>query len=337
MMPQTVRTLYWASEMRKSILQSIYITGIVIFFWGCQEDPLKIITYFPYKDNSTESLYPTISGVYAALNHLKAEHAQNVELFQVGELTIKDRPVPLVRISSLDVNNPKQYLFVAGTHGDEAIVVQAMLYSMNKISDEIANRQNNSKAFILDFIPLHNPDGYAENERTNASGIDLNRNFPYASASGVYESETSALISLINSETYDISLYFHSANEAKYNNVIRCPVEYRKKGLSVLKTSKAAEINALIDIILEATGGIESENIWSIHSDLVDAGGIASDWCVSGFIQEPADENIKIICNNPHPSLTLEMTYPKQPLDRSVIKQEKEEMFRIFHHLIERL
>ena len=337
MTPPLVRMQYLVSEMNNYYAKLLLLTLFVLYNAGCQDSPLKKVMNFPSENENTGGHYPTINGIYAELNRLQMAQIQNLELFQVGELTKNEHPIPLVRISSLNMNNPKHYLFVAGTHGDEAIVVKSMLYAIKKISYEIEKQPQDGKSYILDFIPLHNPDGYAENERTNAAGIDLNRNFPYASAYNVYEPETNALVRLINTETYDISLYFHSANESKYNNVIRCPMEYRKKGPSVLKQSKATELNTLIDIIIEAVSGIEPENVWSVRSDLVDAGGIASDWCVSDFIINGEDKLVQESCKNPHPSLTLEMTFPKQPLDQSVIKREKGEMLRILNHLIERL
>ena len=51
-----------------------------------------------------------------------------------------------------------------------------------------------------------NPDGHAAKRRANARGVDLNRNFPPASAS---ERETRIAIALIRRVRPDVTIWFH--------------------------------------------------------------------------------------------------------------------------------
>lgn len=69
-------------------------------------------------------------------------------------------------INLLGQKNSKKILVIGVFHGDEP---------QGKFLIEKYLEQNDSK---LLFIPCLNPDGMAENKRTNSSGVDLNRNFP---------------------------------------------------------------------------------------------------------------------------------------------------------------
>ena len=79
-------------------------------------------------------------------------------------------------------------LFIGGVHGDEPEGVWLAEAFLNWLQSESlkrhAPRKNNTSARTLwprqpwVLIPCLNPEGYSVNERTNASGVDLNRNFP---------------------------------------------------------------------------------------------------------------------------------------------------------------
>ena len=63
---------------------------------------------------------------------------------------------------------------VAGIHGDEpgsADVAHALVDYLHANPDAYAGR-------TVGIMPASNPDGLARNRRTNANGVDLNRNFP---------------------------------------------------------------------------------------------------------------------------------------------------------------
>ncbi|MEN6422045.1 MAG: M14 family zinc carboxypeptidase [Smithella sp.] len=74
-------------------------------------------------------------------------------------------------------NNPKHCtLFLGGVHGDELPTV----YLMFKLADYINENPALFKDKCIVIAPIVNPDGFlsAKQTRINASGIDINRNFP---------------------------------------------------------------------------------------------------------------------------------------------------------------
>ena len=96
---------------------------------------------------------------------------------------------------------------MAGTHGDEASGVEALVYIMNRMLtlDETTKHSLRRKGVTIYFVPVHNPDGFAANQRENGNDVDLNRNFPFGYTYTESEPETEALVSLIN--TINFSAY----------------------------------------------------------------------------------------------------------------------------------
>lgn len=109
-------------------------------------------------------------------------------------------------------------LFVGGVHGDEPEGVRlaeellAWLHKNNKLV------QRSWK-----LIPCLNPDGFHRKQRTNARGVDLNRNFPSADwspqapaerynpgPSPKSELETQALCALLEQTKPELVVHFHS-------------------------------------------------------------------------------------------------------------------------------
>ncbi len=113
-------------------------------------------------------------------------------------------------------------LFVGGVHGDEpegVYLAQQLLRWLQKQEQQGHIKQMQS--WIL--IPCWNVDGYEKNQRTNARGVDLNRNFPSKDWSPSFEKpryfpgphsgsepETQALASLIVERSPCQIVHFHS-------------------------------------------------------------------------------------------------------------------------------
>ena len=71
----------------------------------------------------------------------------------------------------------------ANMHGNEKIAMEMSLYLIEYLTDNYGQPGYEDVTNIVDnyeihFLPLHNPDGHVANDRENANGVDLNRNFP---------------------------------------------------------------------------------------------------------------------------------------------------------------
>jgi protein MpaA len=110
----------------------------------------------------------------------------------VGEST---RGLP-IRSFTLGSGRPR-ILVVGSVHGNEpagTVVATRLLH---------APAPTRGSLWVVQDL---NPDGHAAKRRTNARGIDLNRNFPPASAS---ELETRLAMRLIRSLRPDVTIWFH--------------------------------------------------------------------------------------------------------------------------------
>lgn len=83
---------------------------------------------------------------------------------QILEKTLSKKQNPIILLGN---KNSKPVLVIGVFHGDEP---------QGKFLIEEYLKENNDSRLL--FIPCLNPDGMAQNTRTNANGVDLNRNFP---------------------------------------------------------------------------------------------------------------------------------------------------------------
>jgi len=118
--------------------------------------------------------------------------------------------------SSLD-GKSRPILMIGGVHGDEPEGVQLakdLLLWLQK-------NNNNLKSWLL--IPCLNVDGFLKKKRTNANGVDLNRNFPssdwtskckspryFPGNFAASEPEVKELIRLIGLQKPSLIIHFHS-------------------------------------------------------------------------------------------------------------------------------
>tara|TARA_B100000749_G_scaffold280894_2_gene280545 strand:+ start:40578 stop:41267 length:690 start_codon:yes stop_codon:yes gene_type:complete len=87
----------------------------------------------------------------------------------------KGEAIPLFHSFDLaTIENRPHLVMIGGTHGDEPAGVQLAKDTLNYLK----SLDNNLCAWSWTLIPCLNADGYAQNERTNGNGVDLNRNYP---------------------------------------------------------------------------------------------------------------------------------------------------------------
>lgn len=116
-----------------------------------------------------------------ALRHatLRAELARLAErrpgLFRVAEegVSCEGRPIPLLLVGE----GPTTVLLWSQMHGDEPTATVALLDVLNHLGATRATPETRSllSALTLAVIPMLNPDGAERTRRTNAQGIDINR------------------------------------------------------------------------------------------------------------------------------------------------------------------
>lgn len=120
----------------------------------------------------------------------------------------------LVALRSGDASSSRTALIVGEIHGDES--------AGRPIVRLLRRRPGPASGIELWTVPSINPDGHADDRRTNANGVDLNRNFSVnwdgsePKGSGYYpgpkpfsEPEARALRDLIRRIDPDVTIYYH--------------------------------------------------------------------------------------------------------------------------------
>lgn len=86
--------------------------------------------------------------------------------------SVEGRPIEVVTLG----DGPEVVLVVGGIHGNEA----AGIPLVRRLVEEAQRQPTLLVGRTLIAVPELNPDGVAANERFNANGVDLNRNWPAA-------------------------------------------------------------------------------------------------------------------------------------------------------------
>lgn len=132
-------------------------------------------------------------------------------------LSANGQALPLYK-KAHTVEDRLHILLVGGVHGDEPEGVHLAANLLEWLQSQDQNKLHN---WML--IPNFNPDGFYARQRTNANGVDLNRNFPsrdwsseskgpryYPGPSAGSEPETQALVQLLQQHRFDVIVHFHS-------------------------------------------------------------------------------------------------------------------------------
>lgn len=98
--------------------------------------------------------------------------ATNYQIYSTR--TVDNAPLIMKEFKPAANTRPLKVLFFGGVHGDEYSSVSATFKWLNTLE------KNHSGKFHWLFFPMMNPDGMLRqsSRRTNARGVDLNRNFP---------------------------------------------------------------------------------------------------------------------------------------------------------------
>ena len=96
--------------------------------------------------------------------------ARHPELWKVLGKSVNEQPIYYYEHGESD----DVALVFGCTHGDEQITGQVVI----RLAEWFAFQRTDSVRRKLIFVPILNPDGVARGTRTNARGVDINRNFP---------------------------------------------------------------------------------------------------------------------------------------------------------------
>ncbi|HOX39722.1 MAG TPA: M14 family metallopeptidase [Candidatus Brocadiia bacterium] len=135
--------------------------------------------------------YPTLDGMFAEITQAAKDNPGNVELITYGK-SVKNRPLYCLRIHRGDGKKRPAALIGGNIHGDEWIANRVAMGIAKRLIEGCGKAERETKFLEMTDVfiaPCLNPDGYAafwksggrasaKASRTNANGVDLNRNFP---------------------------------------------------------------------------------------------------------------------------------------------------------------
>ncbi len=139
-------------------------------------------------------------------------------LVQIGT-SVQNRPILFMKISD-NVNIAEaepEFKYVSSIHGDEVvgydllIKLIGLLTSQYGTNPRITALVNSTEIWIS---PMINPDGFVLQQRFNASGIDLNRNYPMPNGvqhpdGNNWAQETVLMMNFLESRNFVLSANFH--------------------------------------------------------------------------------------------------------------------------------
>ncbi len=156
--------------------------------------------------------------------------ARTVEVYK----SLKDSELPWKILGYSERNNPiyglevgsgqDTVLIFGAFHGDEPVGFHLVV----QLAESLYKKPDLINSFVL-LVPVVNPDGLLQGTRTNANGVDLNRNFPTEDWTPVYtkkkyfpgvepasEKETQVVIGLIDRYKPDRIVSIHA--DLRMNN-----------------------------------------------------------------------------------------------------------------------
>lgn len=176
-------------------------------------DPVPVITPKPLLS------YPSISEIYDSMDDVVANHPDICRKVTIGT-SVQGRAIEAVVVSD-NVQNEEiepEMRIQGAIHGDEKTSAMTALNFLEVLTDNYAT--SSMCAYVVDntelwVIPVLNPDGYVNNSRVNANGIDLNRNCSYMGPGGgggstaFSEPETEALRDLTMQSWPDVENFIN--------------------------------------------------------------------------------------------------------------------------------
>jgi hypothetical protein len=186
--------------------------------------------HYNIKSTNAWDTYPTYPAYEAMMNQFVTTYPELCRLVTIGTLTSGRKILALKIATNPDsVMNKPRFLYTSSIHGDEITGYPNMLRMIDYLlsnygtNAKVTNLVNNIELYIN---PLANPDGTYHGgnasvngaTRSNANGVDLNRNYPDPKGGphpdgNAWQPETVAFMAFGAQYGFDMSVNFHGGAE----------------------------------------------------------------------------------------------------------------------------
>jgi predicted deacylase len=128
---------------------------------------------------------------------------------------VQGRDLFYLVINATCQDNPPAFLGIATHHGDEKSGSESVLATADYLLKQAAIDPVNSllRRYSVYLLPVMNPDGFEASLRTNANGVDLNRDYSFPGrddASSFKQQETRLVKLLQDSVQFHAAITYHS-------------------------------------------------------------------------------------------------------------------------------
>jgi hypothetical protein len=162
--------------------------------------------------------------VKAEFERIQSTYPKIAKFYEIGKSS-EDRPIWVLEIANFEKQtaNPRREGFYldATHHGNEIQGTEAAMRLARKIVSEYGTNATVTRwvdEFNIYINPVINPDGNIRDQRHNARGVDLNRNYPFEwgvrasnyGPSPASEPETQANVAFMKSKSLDVYASLHT-------------------------------------------------------------------------------------------------------------------------------
>lgn len=208
------RTAVWSSHLRTNWVE---LDPKVLAHQRIDLKTLKAMD-MPVESGRFEDFH-TYETLTSELQSLAAKAPDKAALMSAGK-SVEGRELWYLRISNQKsgIANKPKLLYVSSMHGDEVTGKELMVYLIRELLTQygrdarITRLVDSAEIFIM---PSMNPDGTQHQQRFNAKGVDLNRDFPELNEqpfSGGRATETEHLMDLHRNNNFLLALNFHGGS-----------------------------------------------------------------------------------------------------------------------------
>jgi hypothetical protein len=165
--------------------------------------------------------YPTWAQVEQTLAQRASQYPQLCRLYDLG-VSVQGRHIWALNISDnagTEEDEP-EFRWIANMHGDEVTGLMLLMYMIDYLLQNYGTDPRvTSLVDSVDIwiVPSMNPDGYTNNTRYNAHGVDLNRNFPEGTlgepnSPAGREPETAVIMNWCFGRSFTLSANYHGGS-----------------------------------------------------------------------------------------------------------------------------